>query len=169
MQLLSENRRLGTPLGRNNLSILPCQDLAVLTVLFLIIGFAVQDDKSPVILFLTAMGQAEAAVLVIRVLERPIIRGLFRLFGSAVSGEMFLALVLLVIIGTSLFIEAAGLSLSLGAFLAGILYLRPSTVTRLRWISRPLKVCCWGYFLSPSACPLISRNLLTGRSGWRHT
>ena len=121
MQLLAENRRLGTATGRTSFAILLCQDLAVLPILFLVAAFAAQSDRPPALAFGLAIGQAVLAVAVILVLGRLVIRPLFRFIGSTASREMFLALVLLVIAGTALATQQAGLSLALGAFLAGLL------------------------------------------------
>jgi CPA2 family monovalent cation:H+ antiporter-2 len=68
------------------------------------------------------MGQAVLAVAIILVVGRLVIRPLFRLVGSDASREMFIAFVLLVIIGTALATEEVGLSMALGAFLAGLLF-----------------------------------------------
>jgi CPA2 family monovalent cation:H+ antiporter-2 len=51
-----------------------------------------------------------------------VIRPAFRFVGSGASREMFLAAVLLVIIGTAIATDQAGLSMALGAFLAGLLF-----------------------------------------------
>ncbi len=122
MQILAENRRLGTRTGRTSFAILLCQDLAVVPILFLVAAFAAQSDGSLLLAFGGAIGQALGAVAVILVIGRLVIRPLFRFIGSAASREMFLALVLLVIIGTALATQKAGLSLALGAFLAGLLF-----------------------------------------------
>ncbi len=121
MEVLADNRRLGTRVGRTGFSILLCQDLAVLPVLFLVTAFTVQQDGSVVEGLAIAMGQALIAVAVILVVGRLVLRPLFRFVGNAARREMFLALVLLVIIGTAIATEAAGLSMALGAFLAGLL------------------------------------------------
>ncbi|PJK27953.1 potassium transporter [Minwuia thermotolerans] len=121
MQLLSEQRRLGTEVGRTSFSILLFQDLAVLPILFMVSAFAARGEDSPVIAFAIAMGQAAAAVVVVLVLGRLLLRPLFRFVGAADSRELFLALVLLVIIGTAMAMESAGLSAALGAFVAGLL------------------------------------------------
>ncbi len=121
MQLLTENRRLGTATGRLSFAVLLFQDLAVLPILLMVTAFAAQSDQSAVLAFGWAIGQALIAVVVILVLGRLLIRPLFQFVGSAASREMFLALVLLVIIGTAVVTERAGLSLALGAFLAGLL------------------------------------------------
>jgi monovalent cation:proton antiporter-2 (CPA2) family protein len=121
MQLLAENRRLGTATGRTSFAILLFQDLAVLPILLLVAAFAAQSDRPVVLAFGLAIGQAVIAVAVILVIGRLAIRPLFRFIGSTASREMFLALVLLVIAGTALVTQQAGLSLALGAFLAGLL------------------------------------------------
>ena len=121
MQLLTENRRLGTATGRTSFAILLFQDLAVLPILFMVAAFAAQGEGSVLLAFAWAMGQAVIAVAVILFVGRLVIRPLFRFIGSTTSREMFLALVLLVIFGTAVATEEAGLSLALGAFLAGLL------------------------------------------------
>ena len=122
MQILAESRRLGTRTGRTSFSVLLFQDLAVVPILFLVAAFAKQDDGPVVLAFAWAIGQALIAVAVILVIGRLVIRPLFRIVGSAASREMFLALVLLVIVGTALVTQKAGLSMALGAFLAGLLF-----------------------------------------------
>ena len=121
MALLAENRRLGTRVGRTGFSILLFQDLAVLPILFLISALAAQGDESPAIAFGMAIGQALFAIVLIIGIGRLLIRPLFRFIGADASREMFLALVLLVIIGTAVATQQAGLSMALGAFLAGLL------------------------------------------------
>lgn len=122
MQLLSENRRLGTATGRTSFAILLCQDLAVLPILFLVGAFAAQSDASVLVAFAWAIGQALVAVAAILAVGRLVIRPVFRFVGSTASREMFLAFVLLVIAGTALATEQVGLSMALGAFLAGLLF-----------------------------------------------
>jgi monovalent cation:proton antiporter-2 (CPA2) family protein len=122
MQLLTENRRLGTATGRTSFAILLCQDLAVVPILFLLGTFAKQTDASVLAAFGWAIGQAVFAVVTILAIGRLVIRPVFRFVGSTASREMFLALVLLVIIGTALLTEQVGLSMALGAFLAGLLF-----------------------------------------------
>jgi CPA2 family monovalent cation:H+ antiporter-2 len=122
MQILSENRRLGTRTGRTSFAILLFQDLAVVPILFLVAAFTAQSNGSVALAFGQAIGQALIAISVILVIGRLFIRPLFRFIGSAASREMFLAFVLLVIVGTALATEMAGLSMALGAFLAGLMF-----------------------------------------------
>jgi CPA2 family monovalent cation:H+ antiporter-2 len=122
MQLLTENRRLGTAVGQTSFAVLLFQDLAVLPILFLVGIFAAGTEGSIALSFAVALGQAALAVAVILILGRLVIRPLFRFVGSRASREMFLAAVLLVIIGTAIASRQVGLSLALGAFLAGLLF-----------------------------------------------
>ena len=122
MQLLSENRRMGTATGRTSFAILLFQDLAVLPILFLVGALAAQSDVPVPLAFALAIGEAVIAVVVILVIGKLVIRPAFRFVGRTASREMFLAFVLLIIVGTALMTEHVGLSMALGAFLAGLLF-----------------------------------------------
>ena len=122
MQLLTENRRLGTATGRASFAILLCQDLAVLPILFLIGAFAARSDAPVLLAFAWSIGQALIAVAAILVIGRLVIRPVFLFVGINASRDMFLAFVLLVIVGTALITQQVGLSMALGAFLAGLLF-----------------------------------------------
>jgi len=85
-------------------------------------AFATQSDAPVLPAFAWAIGQALVAAGAILAIGRLVIRPVFRFVGSTASHEMFLALVLLVIVGTALATEQFGLSMALGAFLAGLLF-----------------------------------------------
>ena len=122
MGLLTQNARVGTPMGQTAFAILLFQDLAVLPALLLVSALGATGGGSVVIAFATAIAQALAAVAVILVLGRVVLSPLLRVIGRGASRDLFLASVLLVIIGTAVATEQAGLSLALGAFLAGLLF-----------------------------------------------
>ncbi len=124
MQLLTENRRLGTATGRMGFSILLCQDIAVLPILLLVGAFAVetaQSGLSVTIAFAQAILEALVAMAAILLIGRIFIGPILRFYGGAANREMFIALVLLIVIGTAIATEYAGMSMALGAFLAGLL------------------------------------------------
>ena len=124
MQLLVEWRRLGTPVGRSAFSILLFQDLAVVPILFLlgVVGaHSAGRQESVWFGLIIALVEAAAAIGIISLLGHLAIRPLFRLVTQAQSREMFVAAILLVVIGAAAITGAAGLSLELGAFLAGVL------------------------------------------------
>ena len=122
MQLLAEKRRLGTPVGRTSFAILLFQDLAVVPILFMVGVFAAHGEGSVIVAFAAALGQAVMAVAAILLIGRLVIRPLFRIVGSSASRELFVATVLLVIIGTAITTNAVGMSMALGAFLAGLMF-----------------------------------------------
>ena len=122
MQLLTEKLRLSTPVGRTSFGILLFQDLAVVPILFLVTVLGTQGSEPLLLSFAIAIGQAALVIALILMVGRVIIRPVFRLVGGAENREFFMAAALLAIIGTAVLTSAAGLSLALGAFLAGLLF-----------------------------------------------
>jgi CPA2 family monovalent cation:H+ antiporter-2 len=146
MQLLSENRRLGTATGRTSFAILLCQDIAVLPILFLVGAFATQSETPVLLAFVWAIGQALLAIIAILAIGRLVIRPAFRFVGSTASREMFLAFVLLIIVGTALATEQVGLSMALGAFLAGLLFAETEYRHEIEIDMEPFKGLLLGLF-----------------------
>ncbi|MEM7301131.1 MAG: cation:proton antiporter [Pseudomonadota bacterium] len=122
MELLVQNRRVGTSTGQAVFSVLLFQDLAVLPILFMVGALTVGDTGSVLPAFGLALGQAGLAVAAILVVGRLLIGPAFRLLGGSHNRELFLAAVLLVILGTATLTEMAGMSMALGAFLAGLVF-----------------------------------------------
>lgn len=121
MQLLIERRQLGTPLGRSSFSILLFQDLAVVPILFLLGVLGARMDAGVGWALVLALGRAILVIVGIYVVGRLVLRPLFRLVSLTRTAEMFMAAILLVVIGTATITGVAGLSMALGAFLAGLL------------------------------------------------
>ena len=121
MQLLAERRQLGTPLGRAAFSILLLQDLAVVPILFLVGVLGAQQGGGVLLPLLLALGKALLVMAAIFVVGRMLLRPLMRLVARARSPEMFMAAILLIAIGSASLTAIAGLSMALGAFLAGLL------------------------------------------------
>jgi monovalent cation:proton antiporter-2 (CPA2) family protein len=145
-QLLAANGRLGTATGQTCFAVLLFQDLAVLPILFIIEAFARQNGGSIGFALATALGQAALAIAVILVIGRMVIRPMFRFVGSGASREMFLATVLLVIIGTAIATERAGLSMALGAFLAGLLFAETEYRHQIEVDIEPFRGLLLGFF-----------------------
>jgi monovalent cation:proton antiporter-2 (CPA2) family protein len=121
MHLLTERRQLGTPLGRACFSILLLQDLAVVPILFLVGVFGAEQGSGIAAPLLLAMGKAALVITLIFLIGRQLMRPLMRLVARARSPEMFMAAILLISMGCASLTHAAGLSMALGAFLAGLL------------------------------------------------
>jgi monovalent cation:proton antiporter-2 (CPA2) family protein len=121
LQLLGERHELATTHGRAAFGILLFQDLAAIPLLAVIplLGMAAPSD--------TSMTMPLRAALVVAVLAgifvagRYLLRPIFRIVAQTRSRELSAAWALLVVVATALAMQAAGLSMALGAFLAGVL------------------------------------------------
>jgi monovalent cation:proton antiporter-2 (CPA2) family protein len=121
LQLLAERKQLSTEHGRSAFGILLFQDLAVLPVLALLPSLGQSAAASPG--FAAAL-QAVKAVLLIAALVlagRYLLRPLLRVVAETRVSEAFTAAALLIVIGTALLVQTVGLSMALGAFVAGVL------------------------------------------------
>lgn len=121
IQLLIEQGRFGTTVGRGAFAILLAQDIAVVPILFLVGTFGAHLGASVALELGLALGQALIAIVVILGVGRLIVRPVLRFVGAAESPELFMAVTLLAIIATATATHTAGLSAALGAFLAGLL------------------------------------------------
>lgn len=121
MPILAEQKRQHAMAGRATFSVLLFQDLAVAPILITLtlMGRRSEEPFSPTMLLSLAPALAGLAGLFIfgRVLLRPMLRSV----AKAKSEELFIAACLLVVIGSGLISALAGLSMALGAFVAGLL------------------------------------------------
>lgn len=122
LQLLGERHELQSRHGRNAFALLLFQDLAAIPVLALIPLLAAEDLLAggfmPMLQeVLVAIGAFAGLIVGGRLLLRP----LFRFAAGTRSREVFAGTALLVVIGAALLMELAGLSMALGAFIAGVL------------------------------------------------
>jgi CPA2 family monovalent cation:H+ antiporter-2 len=121
LELLSSQERLTTSVGRASFSVLLAQDLAVIPLLLYVSILAARSGGSALATLASALVQAAVAVTVIILFGRLLLRPLFRLVATTRSSELFIAAVLFVIVGAGVIANQAGLSMALGAFLAGLL------------------------------------------------
>ena len=121
MQLLIEQRRLGTVVGRSSFSILLMQDLAVVPILFIVGVLGTKVGGNVGLDLALALVKAVVVIGGVYLGGRLLLRPLMRLVAQSKSPEMFMAAILLTVIGTATITGLAGLSMALGAFLAGLL------------------------------------------------
>jgi CPA2 family monovalent cation:H+ antiporter-2 len=120
LHLLSDKRELATRFGRISFSVLLLQDLAV--VLLLILTTTLGPDKSNIWAELSyAIVKGALALGIIIGLGRLVFRPIYRAVVASGNAELFMGATFLVVLGTSFVTEISGLSMELGAFLAGIL------------------------------------------------
>jgi len=119
--VMAERRRLNAPAGRASFAVLLFQDLAVAPIIFAVAVLGAPDTGNIGVGFALALAKAALAVAVIVVLGRIALRPLFHMVAATRSAELFMAACLLVVIGAALAASVAGLSMALGAFIAGLL------------------------------------------------
>ncbi len=120
MRILAERMQLETPHGRDIVGVLLFQDLAVVPLLILIPAIAEGGGELPQRLAV-ALAKAAVVLAVILFLGQKLMRGWFHIVARRRSHELFILNVLLITLGLAWLTERAGLSLALGAFLAGML------------------------------------------------
>ncbi len=143
--VMAESRRLNTLSGRAAFSILLFQDLLVAPLLFMISMLAAHSDEGGVG-FIWSFGWALAALALILALGRIVLRPLFQLVASAKSTELFMAACLLVVVGAAVSAAAAGLSMALGAFVAGLLLAETEYRREIEIAIEPFKGLLLGLF-----------------------
>ncbi len=119
LPMLAERNLLGQRSGRDIFSVLLFQDLAFIPIVAAVplLAGGSHPDRLPWL----EVGEAVAAIAIILVGGRFLIRPAFRAIGGARTPELFIALALFVVAGTATLASVAGLSTSLGAFLGGVL------------------------------------------------
>ena len=121
LQILAERKEAGTVYGRQAFAILLFQDLAAIPLIAaipLLGGSLAHDAHAP---DMTSVIRVVGTILAVIVGGRLLLRPVFRFVARAKSTEVFTATALLVVMGTAWLMELAGISTTLGAFLAGLL------------------------------------------------
>ncbi|HVX81173.1 MAG TPA: monovalent cation:proton antiporter-2 (CPA2) family protein [Devosiaceae bacterium] len=121
VQLLEERGELATTAGQRIVSILLFEDLSIVPLLAIIAVLAPYGEQATLGSRLTGIGVALGAVLLIVAVGRWFLNPLFRILANAKAREVMTAAALLVILGAALIMETGGLSMAMGAFLAGVL------------------------------------------------
>ena len=120
LRVISEDHAYNTQVGRLALANLLLQDFAVVPLLVLVPLLA--SDHNDIWLTLgNATGKAFLVMIAIFFVGRLLLRPLFKLIVASQSNELFTAVTLLIVLGSSLITESLGLSLAMGAFIAGLL------------------------------------------------
>ena len=123
MQMIEESRAQSTQLGRISLAILLLQDLAVVPLLVMVPLLSGETEGSLVLALGKAVVKAIIALLAIFIVGRLFLRPLFGLISSenGHANELPISMTLLVVLSAAWATEYFGLSLALGAFVAGVL------------------------------------------------
>ena len=142
VQVLSQEKRLGGPVGRASLGVLLLQDIAAVPVLFAISVFGAGGGART-----WALIQAVVVVLGLIAAGRLVLRPLFRGVARTGSPELFVAACLLVILATGLATAMVGLPMELGSLIAGLLLAETEFRRQIEVTIDPFKGLLLGVFL----------------------
>jgi glutathione-regulated potassium-efflux system ancillary protein KefC len=147
VQIMSERHLLTAPLGRNVLSVSIFQDIAAIPLLaaipVLAVGATAQAAGGNA--WLTA-AKAFGAVAGVFVIGRFLTQPVMRLIARSGVREIFTAFALLLVVGIAELMQLAGLSMGLGAFIAGVLLANSEYRTALQADIEPFKGLLLGLF-----------------------
>jgi CPA2 family monovalent cation:H+ antiporter-2 len=149
IQLLSDQKRLGTQTGRTSFAVLLFQDLAVVPILLLIPALGVGGvDRVAASGVILALVQAGITIGLIVIIGRLGLRPMLRLVASTRSSDLFMATTLLIVVGAAIISTLGGMSMALGAFIAGLLLAETEYRREIEAIIDPFKGILLGtYFL----------------------
>lgn len=145
MQTMAERNLLLTSLGRASFAILLFQDIAAIPLIALVPILATapgEASEGGAMGALYALGAIVSVVVIGRFLTRPLLRAVAR------TGlrEVFTAFTLLLVLGIAVLMESAGISMALGAFLAGVLLAESEYRHALETDIQPFKGLLMGLF-----------------------
>ena len=143
-QVLNERGETHTVAGQQAVSILLLEDLAVVPLLILVAFLA--PDHVAAGSGWRSLGVALAAVAVLVAAGRWVINPVFALLAASRAREVLTAGALLVVLGAAMIMESAGLSMAMGAFMAGVLLSGSSYRHQIEVDIEPFKGILLGLF-----------------------
>jgi monovalent cation:proton antiporter-2 (CPA2) family protein len=144
LPMLGERELLATRAGRDAFSVLLFQDLAFIPLVALVP--LLEDGAGPVAIPWRAVGVGLGAIVGILLGGHYLLPRIFRLVGGARVAEVFTILALLTVLGAADLAHAAGLSESLGAFMAGVLLSESEYRHELQADVEPFEGVLLGFF-----------------------
>jgi len=160
LELLSNQERLTSNVGRASFSILLAQDLAVIPILMFISIMAAGSGGSVLASLGIVLLQAVIGVAAIVLLGRVLLRPLFRLVANARTSELFIAAVMFVIVAAGVIANQEGLSMALGAFVAGLLLAETEYRKAIEATVEPFKGLLLGMFFFTVGMDIDFRELV---------
>lgn len=146
MQMLEERRSLGEPKGRRIVAILLLEDLAIVPLLALVAFLAPGGSDATLADRLTGVAIGLAAIAALVLAGRYLLDPMFRVLGRIRAREVMTAAALLVVLGAAWLMQAGGLSMAMGAFLAGVLLSESSFRHQLESDIEPFRGLLLGLF-----------------------
>lgn len=166
MKMLDERGETTTPAGQRAVSILLLEDIAVVPLLAIVAllasmaGHSADAAERP--LWLAAV-LALGSIAVVIAAGRWLLNPMFAILARTGAREIMTAAALLVVLGAAVFLDWAGLSMAMGAFLAGVLLSESTFRHQLEADIEPFRGILLGlFFLSVG----MSLNLAVVMSDW---
>ena len=163
-KILVERAELNAPHGQLIMGVLLFQDIAVVLLLIIIPALASPADDLALTLGL-ALVKATVVLGALLVFGQRLMRPWFHLVARQKSSELFMLNVLLITLGLAYFTELAGLSLALGAFVAGILIAETEYRYQVEDDIKPFRDVLMGLFFVTIGMLLNLREMLDNL-GW---
>lgn len=146
MQLLEERGSLSRPKGQRIVAILLLEDLAIVPLLAVVTLLAPGGAGATGMERVYAIGIALGSVAALVAAGRWLLNPMFRLLAAAKAREVMTAAALLVVLGSALAMQLGGLSMAMGAFLAGVLLSESSFRHQLEADVEPFRGILLGLF-----------------------
>ena len=147
MQVLGERHELATPQGQSMVSILLFEDLLIVPLLAIVAFLAptVPTATADTSLWMK-LGMAVLSLAILVAAGRWLLNPMFRVLAKSKAREVMTAAALLVVLGAALLMEWGGLSMAMGAFLAGVLLSESSFRHQLEADIEPFRGLLLGLF-----------------------
>lgn len=146
MQMLQERNSMSTLKGQRIIAILLFEDLAIVPLLVLVAFLGAGGEAVTLSERMISIGIALAAVVALVVAGRYLLNPFFRLLAASGAREVMTAAALLVVLGSALLMQVSGLSMAMGAFLAGVLLSESSFRHQLEADIEPFRGILLGLF-----------------------
>ena len=148
MQLLEERRQLASPAGQRVVSVLLLEDMMIVPLLALVAFLApiAPGNETPGGLDWLAIAIGFGAIVGLVLVGRFVLNPLFRILAMSGGREVMTAAALLVVLGAALAMQVGGVSMAMGAFLAGVLLSESSFRHQLEADIEPFRGILLGLF-----------------------
>jgi CPA2 family monovalent cation:H+ antiporter-2 len=146
MQLISEKKQSNNPLGQTSMAILVFQDLLMVFLLVLVPALGGESETSLQLSMSIALLKTIGVFIIVYVVGKYCLQPILVKIIKHAEEELFTAAILLVIIATATFTGYAGLSLPLGAFLAGLIIAETNFCYMVKAEIKPFRGLLLGLF-----------------------
>jgi len=164
MQSLEERGDIATPRGQRMVSILLFEDLSIVPLLALVVFLAPGGEETSLATRLADIAIGLASIVGLLAAGRYLLNPLFKILADSRAREVMTAAALLVVLGSALAMHLGGLSMAMGAFLAGVLLSGSSFRHQLEADVEPFRGILLGLFFMAVG---MSLDLSVVASNWQ--